>query len=142
MRLPMGELKSRHQRGYILVAAIFLMIIVALLLVFLLRTGSDNQWSSAMKIQEARAFQAAQSGLEWGIYQLHTGACPASPTVLGLSEADLQQFSVTISCSRNDYTENGAVVSIFELDSVATFGTYGVTPDFIARHLQMTVEAP
>ncbi len=130
------------QNGFILVAAIFLMMVVALLLVFLLRTGSDNQWSSSIRIQEARAFQAASSGLEWGVYQLNGGTCPASPTILNLNEADLTGFSVSISCSRNDYTENGSVVSIFELDALATFGVYGASPDFISRHLRLTVEGP
>lgn len=137
-----GFTYPQAQSGFILVAAIFLMMVVALLLVFLLRTGSDNQWSSSIRIQEARAFQAATSGLEWGVYQLNSGACPASPTILNLNEADLSGFSVSISCNQNDYTENGSVVSIFELDALATFGVYGSTPDFISRHLRLTVEGP
>jgi len=132
----------KTQAGFILVAAIFLMLVVALLLTFLLRTGAENQWSSSLRLQEARAFQAASSGLEWGVYQLNGGVCPTSPTILNLNEADLNGFTVTLRCNQNNYTEEGKVISIFELDALATLGNYGTSADFISRHLQLTVEGP
>ncbi len=134
--------QQKSQQGFTLIAAIFLMVVISLLLVFLLRTGSENQWSSALRIQEARAFQSATSGLEWAIYRLGSGACPASPTTINFSEADLDGFQVTIRCSSTSYTENTETVTIFELEALAQKGSYGVSPDFVARQLRITVEGP
>ncbi len=132
----------QQQRGFTLVASIFLMVVVALLLVFLLRTGTESQWSSSLRIQEARAFQSASSGLEWVIHQLGSGTCPASPTTLSLTEADLNGFQVRVTCSSNNFTENGETVTMFEVEALAQKGIYGSSPDFVARQLQLTVEGP
>jgi MSHA biogenesis protein MshP len=132
----------KQQQGFTLVAALFLMVVVALLLVFLLRTGSENQWSSSLRIQEARAFQSANSGLEWAVHQLGSGACPASPTTLNLSEADLNGFQVIVTCSSAIYMENTDTVTMFEIEALAQRGIFGTSPDFVARKLQLTVEGP
>ena len=132
----------QQQKGFMLVASMFLMVVVALLLVFLLRTGSENQWSSALRIQEARAFQSANSGLEWAVHQLGSGVCPASPTTLNLSEADLTGFQVIITCSASSYTENTETITMFEVEVLAQKGIFGTSPDFVARQIRLTVEGP
>jgi len=143
MNRPSPSLSQfRSQKGFILVGSIFLMIVVGLLIVFLLRTNSANHWNTSATLQQNRAFQAASSGLDWGLYQINAGACPVSPSTLTLNEADLQGFQVTITCGKTDYVLQSGTRSIFELDSVATFGVYGVSTDFVSRHLQLTVEGP
>ncbi len=137
-----NKIKTETQQGFTLVAALFLMVVVSLLLVFLLRTGSENQWSSALRIQEARAFQSASSGLEWALHQLGSGACPASPTTISFTEADLEGFRVTVTCSSTNYTEDTETITMFELEALAQRGTYGTSPDFVARQLRLTVEGP
>jgi len=136
------SMAAKKHHGFTLVAALFLMVVISLLLVFLLRTGSENQWSSALRVQEARAFQAASSGLEWAVHQLSGGACPASPTTLNLSEADLTGFQVIVTCTSSSYTENLTVITMFEIDSLAQKGSYGTSPDFVARQISLTVEGP
>ena len=138
------KIQQNHQKqkGFMLVAVMFLMVVVALLLVFLLRTGSENQWSSSLRLQEARAFQSANSGLEWAVHQLGSGACPASPTTLNLSEADLAGFQVIITCSSTSYTENTETITMFEVEVLAQKGIFGTSPDFVARQIRLTVEGP
>lgn len=130
----------KKQQGFILVGSIFLMIVVALLIVFYLRTSSENQWNSSASLQQSRVFQAASSGLEWGLYQINGGACPVSPSTLNLNEADLTGFQVVVTCSRTVYNVQTGTRAIYDLDAVATFGVYGVSTDFVSRHLQLTVE--
>ena len=135
-----SETLQQPSQGFALVATLFLMLVASLLLVFLLRTGSDNQWSSALRIQEARAFQAASSGLERALYQLESGTCPDSPTNLNLTEADLSGFQVIVNCNRRDYFEAGETIRVFEVKALAQYGSFGTSPDFIARQLHLTVE--
>ncbi len=137
----------KKQSGVVLVAALFLMLVIALLLIYMMRTSTETYWSGVLRIQQARAYQAAQAGLEWGLFNVNpavAGACPASPTTLTFAAADgdLAGFTVVVSCSLPavPYMENGVVVPVFELDAVSTFGTYGTSADYVSQHLRISVE--
>ena len=58
------------QSGFLLVTAIFLLVILAALGAFILTISGTQQTSSALDVQGTRAYQAARSGIEWGSYQL------------------------------------------------------------------------
>ncbi len=128
-------------RGFSLVTAMFIMIIVALLVASVARISGQSRQAGVLQLSEARAFQAAQTGLEWGLYQLQGGNCPASPTTFQVG-GDLADFQIQVSCARRDYTENGASIAIFDLTSTATRGTLGVDADYVSRQVQLTVEGP
>ena len=134
------------QSGFMLVAVLFLMLVVALLLVFLLRTGTETYVGGVLRIQQARAYQAAQAGLEWGLFNVGAGACPGVPTTttLNLSEEDLSGFTVqvTISCDNSTYTEGASTITIIEIDSTASMGTYGTSHDFVSQQVSISVEGP
>jgi MSHA biogenesis protein MshP len=127
--------------GFSLVAVIFFMLIVGSLLTMALRLGAQSQQAGVLQLDEARAFQAAQTGLEWALNRLQAGGCPPSPTTFSVA-GDLAPFAVTVNCSSRVYSEQGSPVTIFELDAVASRGTLGATPDFVARRVQMTVQGP
>lgn len=136
---------SKKQSGVILVAALFLMLVVALLIVYMMRTSSETYWAGVLRIQQARAFQAAQAGLERGLNlvdpAISGGTCPAPVTInFGASDADLAGFSVAVSCSLIIYSENGVDVDIFEIEAISTFGTYGISPDYVSQQLRISVE--
>ncbi|HEY6280567.1 MAG TPA: hypothetical protein VIW72_02070 [Burkholderiales bacterium] len=63
------------QSGFLLVTAIFLLVILAALGAFILTISGTQQTGSALDVQGSRAYQAARAGIEWGSYQvLNAGA--------------------------------------------------------------------
>jgi MSHA biogenesis protein MshP len=85
-------------RGFAILSAIFILVVLAALGAFILSISSQQQTGSALDVQGARAYQAARAGLEWGLYrQLRDGSCanasfiPTATTLAG--------FTVSVTCS-------------------------------------------
>ncbi len=95
-------------RGFGIVSAIFLLVVLSVLGVMMLNISSVQHTSSAMDVQGARAYQAARAGIEWGLFmQLNppAAACFASPTSFplpagGATPSTLSNFTVTVTCTR------------------------------------------
>lgn len=60
----------KSQCGFLLVTAIFLLVILAALGAFILTISGTQQTSSALDVQGSRAYQAARAGIEWASDQL------------------------------------------------------------------------
>jgi MSHA biogenesis protein MshP len=60
----------KSQCGFLLVTAIFLLVVLASLGAFILTISGTQQTSSALDVQGARAYQAARAGIDWASYQL------------------------------------------------------------------------
>jgi len=69
----------KSQSGFLLVTAIFLLVILAALGAFILTISGTQQTSSALDVQGSRAYQAARAGIDWASYQLLISA-GAGPT--------------------------------------------------------------
>lgn len=118
----------------------FLIIIVALVIAAMARLSANQHGTSSLIIQQARAYQAARAGLEWGITQaFNAGTCAAgTPSLAG---GGLSDFSVTVACASNSYTdENGVAMRIFRFTATAQNGTPAARPDYAYRQLSATVE--
>ncbi len=127
-------------RGFGLVAAMFLIIIVALVIATMARLASTQHGTTSLAIQQARAYQAARAGLEWGITQAFNGAVCAAGTP-SLSGGNLSDFSVTVTCATNNYTDDdGTAVQIFRFTATAQNGTPAARADYAYRQLTATVE--
>jgi MSHA biogenesis protein MshP len=135
-------MKQIKQQGFLLPAAIFILVILAGLGAYALNITSVQQSTSLQDTQGTRAYQAARAGVEWAAYQvLNPGNtalvnCPASPTVL-----NIDNFVVTVTCSRSaDFNEQGSdhTIAMYDITSTANFGTVG-TLNFIERQIQLTV---
>lgn len=100
------RLHSR-QRGISLVAAIFLVVVLAFLAVAIVTVTSTQQAAFGLDVQGTRAYQAARSGVEWGLHrQLRSGAlCPAASGASSTSSfampasTTLSQYTVTVTCT-------------------------------------------
>ncbi len=146
-----GVTRLRRQRGFSLVAAIFLLVILAALGIFMLSMSTMQQTTSAQDIQGSKAYQAAKAGIEWGAYQILTPensiapgpivapyACPASTPLPALGGA-LANFVVTVGCTPvSVFTEGGNTVRVYQLTAVATFGTSPAS-NFISRSITATI---
>jgi MSHA biogenesis protein MshP len=101
-------------RGFAIVTAIFILVVLATLGAFMVNVFSSQQIGSALDLEGVRAYHAARAGIEWGIYRLQssggynfghgttspdprlctdaTGSfTPAAPT--------LSAFTVTVTCT-------------------------------------------
>ena len=129
------------QRGFSIVTAIFLIVVLALLGVYIVSVTSVQQSSSQLDVQGVRAYQAARAGIEWGAYQVLDPAnaslgapaacdttlpipmptCPASPTHIGAGHAStlggsLSPFTVTVECTQQaDTTEGNRRVVVYQI---------------------------
>jgi MSHA biogenesis protein MshP len=66
MKMP---LPIRAPRGFAIVTAIFLLVILAALGVGMLVFSKAQQTTSAYDVQGSRAYQAARAGIEWALYR-------------------------------------------------------------------------
>jgi MSHA biogenesis protein MshP len=134
-----GSGTNKRQSGFSLVAAIFLLVVIAALGTFAVTLSTTQQQSAALDVLGSRAYQASRAGIEWGAYQaLKNSACPASPTVLTALPNTLANFSVKVDCNSTAVLEAGATVTMYQLTSTAKQGTVA-TPDYVERQMSVTI---
>ena len=131
---------KKQQNGFSLVAVIFLILIIALAVVFIARVSNVGLATNNLALQSARAYHAALSGSEWAINRVTTGGCPAATSNFSLAEQSLSGFRISVSCSSSSYTEQGNTITLYNLDVLAEYGTLGTTPDYASRRIQLQVE--
>jgi MSHA biogenesis protein MshP len=135
-----------RQRGVVLVAAVFLIIVLAALGVFAIRLGTGQQQSVNLALLGIRAQAAADSGVELGAYSaLKAAGCapllPLTTTVaVTLTEVSLNGFDVNVVCSHSNHIVGTVTYDVYRLDAIAQYGTYG-TPAYVTRTATRTVSA-
>lgn len=130
-----------RQRGFGLVAALFLILVVAAAIAAMARLATTQTATVSLGLQQARAYQAARAGLEWGVRRFLSGEdCNAS---FSLPEAG--GFLVVVSCpaaqgSTHDLPEEGdARVRIQRISATASYAAQG-NPDHVWRRVEAVVE--
>lgn len=72
---------AKHMRGFALVSAIFILVVLAALGAFIVNISTSQHIGSALDVQGVRAYHAARAGIEWGLYKVQsydpTGATTA-----------------------------------------------------------------
>ena len=145
----MSAMYRKPQSGFSIVAAIFLIVVLAALGAFAVTVSGLNQGSSALDLQGTRAYQAARAGIEWGAYQVlqntagafatacngATYAAPTSQILAGLG-GTLSPFSVTVTCGSSSNSEGGVTVFVYQIVSTATAGGGAFQ---VERQLQATI---
>jgi MSHA biogenesis protein MshP len=128
-------------RGFAMVSAIFLMVVLALLGGLMVSMSNTQQISATRDTLGTRAYYAARAGLEWGAYQaLQNGSCAGSSALPNAVAAT--GFSVTVACSTTGpYDEGGSTVTLYQVTATATTGTLG-RHDHAERQLQAVLSAP
>jgi MSHA biogenesis protein MshP len=129
---------QKTEHGFAVISAIFILVVLAALGAFIMSISSNQQIGSALDIQGVRAYQAARSGVEWGMFQVNstpaynfgytspdpnTRACPASPANFIPAAPTLASFTVTVSCVATAGTFGGPTT--FEVHSVACNQPFG-----------------
>lgn len=145
----------KTSRGFAIVSAIFLLVVLAALGAFMLSMSNTQQVTSIQDLQGSRAYRAAQAGMEWAVARLcgptagctaPLTACPAASTTLddgdSVAPADLDEFTVVVTCTLNEYNEGGTPPEryIFRIVSTATSGGAIGDIGYIERELDAFVE--
>ena len=125
------------QRGFALLSALFILVVLAGLGVVAVRLAGVQHHSVSLTMQSARAFGAAQSGIEYGAYRaLTSGSC--APVTLAFSEGGLNGFNVNVTCTATSHAEGISTTTVYMLQAFAWSGNYA-TPDYVSRRIQATV---
>jgi MSHA biogenesis protein MshP len=108
----------RRQQGFLIIAAVFLLVVLAGLVAYLTSVSTTSQAASAADLNSSRAYQAARTGAEWASYLLLQTAggvgtlktdCEPGPTTKSLVPGStLAGFTVSVTCSSTTYTEGAA----------------------------------
>jgi MSHA biogenesis protein MshP len=120
------------QRGFSLISAIFLLVVIAALGTFAVTLSTTQQQSAALDVLGSRAYQAAQALIN------NSCALNASNTPLPALPNTLANFTVTVSCIPAAASEASATVTMYQLTSTAKQGAV-TTPNYVERQMSVTI---
>jgi len=138
-----------NQKGFSLVQAIFILVVLALLGTYMVRLSTVGQATSTQALLQARVYQAARAGLEWGIapianagdYLSAKSACTNSTSAPSFA---VDGYTVKVTCNPSTsepYNEGGDDVGIYNLTSTASYPEADAlsNPDYVSRTLEVTI---
>jgi MSHA biogenesis protein MshP len=111
------RLRPKHLRGFAIVSAIFILVILAALGAFIVNISTNQQIGSALDVQGVRAYQAARAGIEWGLYRQLQGASCSGATSFSPAASTLSGFTVTVVCTARAPTSGSP--TIYTIQSTA-----------------------
>jgi len=122
-----------RQRGFSLIAAIFVIAIALLIVLAAALTLSARSRSTVQALEASRALFAAQSGIEVAIARSLGGGCAAVP-----ASVVVEGFSVVLGCAATAADERPAAYTIYALTAEASTGRFSDST-FISRRVRATV---
>lgn len=140
LRLVTGT--SRFERGFSLISAIFLLVVIAALGTFAVTLSTTQQQDAAADVMGVRAYQAARAGIEWaafGVSQTASGVqwtgCVPTTTLSGLG-GTLAPFTVTVSCATpTSYVDGSNKIWVYTVTSKANTAPVPGTPGYVERDI-------
>lgn len=152
---------ARHCSGFTLVSAIFLLVGLAALGIYMVTISGVQHTTNSHAVIAARTYYAAKSGLEWAVHravntQNAGGGATAIPIACGIppatatytfTDASLgNNITITTTCtySRHADSKAGATkaknspFNVAVVTSTAEYGVFG-SPDYARRRLEATV---
>src|SRR5665647_1830194 len=129
--LPLVPCASRFARGFSLISAIFLLVVIAALGTFAVTLSTTQQQSSALDVMGARTYQAARAGIEWAAFHVANDPAPATCSTnfaLNSLGGTLAPFSVAVTCAAASSVEGTSTFWIYDVTATAkTAGSPGDT---------------
>lgn len=143
----------RNQRGFTIVSAIFLLVVLAALGGFIATVSTTQHIGSALDVSGARAYQAARAGTEWGLSRVVNSPYTCTPST---DIGTVGTMAVTVTCTQIDpppatvgsaiETGLGVIYSITATACNMPTGTTcpGITtsPNYVERQITVLVENP
>jgi len=124
-------LPKTRQKGFAIVSAIFLIVVLAFLGVSMSRVFTSGQQAINQDITSLQAYFAGQSALQWGMYQAVSNT-PTGTHTLTFSNAGLQNTKALINITKT--TTLGK--SYYKIEAEADYDIAG-NPEFSKRNLEL-----
>lgn len=131
---------KKLQRGFSIVTAIFLLVVLAGLGAAMLTFSNVQHQSSALDVLGSRAYHAARAGIEWAAYGVTQGTTGVKWTGCATGAnfpqnslgGTLAPFTVTVSCAATSHVVEASTVWVYDVNAVANTGTPGGA-DYVER---------
>jgi len=160
---PSERIELRIARGFTIVTAVFLLVVLSLLGVFIVSVTGLQQSSQQIDVLGVRAYMAARAGIEWGAWQVldpnndlpgfggtaNLAPCPGVTTHLTGLGGSLSPFTVTVTCNAtiNSPTTEGNrnVAAYLVIATACNQPAAGACPNpapasgYVERQLQATL---
>lgn len=142
-----------REYGFSLVAAIFVLVVLALIGALMVTIGTVQKTTVSQAIQASRASHAARSGIEWGIARAldvatRAATCGGPPppnpttappaTTLTLTGPGLDGFTVAVTCNYSRHQERNECFNVYRITARAQSGTFG-DPHYVSRDIETRV---
>lgn len=155
----MGARTLHRSRGFSLITAIFLLVILAALGAFMVTFTGLQQGTVQADVLGVRAYYAARAGIDWGLYRALDpdntiapgpppafAACPNG--TLNTMAGSLAPFTVVVTCTATgpvtlpDPTEGGKTLRVFRITATAcnnaTCPAVSPPPGYVERQIVVT----
>jgi len=131
MQPNVNNIKFKKQRGVSIVAAVFLITVLALLATAAVQLVATGQQSLSQEITSVKAYFAAQTGLQWGMYQA-VYTTPSSAQTITLSNSGLTNTTIAVTFTSRTIDGN----AYYQINSLGNYST-SASPEYSARRLRM-----
>ena len=129
----------KKQGGFSIVMAIFILVVLSLLGSYMVNLSGVQHATSTYAIQGARAYQAARAGVEWGIARISAGGvCSDITAASPISFADINNFSVSLACTSQAYSEGIENPVVYKITALSEFGAYN-SANYISRNIEVSI---
>jgi MSHA biogenesis protein MshP len=136
--LNFKAMKYLNQKGFTIVQAIFVLVVLGMLGAYMVTMSTVQQATSTQTLMQARAYQAARAGLEWGIKTV-VDSDPSECFTNTDGDFSLGVFDVDVDCEKLDEGHEGdQPFKVFNLTSKATYSDLS-NPDYVSRTLEVII---
>jgi MSHA biogenesis protein MshP len=126
--MPRAVARRRYGRGFSLVTAIFLLVVLSALGAYMVVFTGQQQTALQVDVLGVRAYYAARAGSDWALFRAIDpdntigpppafAACP-SGTINTLG-GSLSPFTVVVTCTSSDHTESTRNIRVYEITATA-----------------------
>ena len=132
-------MQRSNQSGFTIVQAIFILVVLAMLGTYMVSLSTVGQATSTQALLQARAYQAARAGLEWGIARVVNGNTSGDDFPVDGTGCEV---TVTINPDSNNPYHEGTADDIKIYNIISEAKSQGLTlssPDCVSRTLEVTI---
>ncbi|MBN2644955.1 MAG: pilus assembly protein MshP [Desulfuromonadaceae bacterium] len=129
-----------NQSGFTLVQAIFILVVLALLGVYMVTMFTVQQSTSTLALQQARAYQAARAGVEWVVNRISVGSPPtvSVPETFVVEETGCRVTVEVVDQATVSEAGESHVLSQIKSRAEST-GLTAADADYVSRTLMVTI---
>lgn len=126
------------QRGFTLIAAVFLITVIAALGLFMVTLSATQHHTTMLAGLGAQGYFAARAGAEWAVHRALNGSGCNATFPAGTLAGTMGDFTVNVTCTSTTHSIAGDPnIAVWSVTSTAVRGTLGDL-DHVARTLTIT----